>query len=485
MKNIDLELLKKPINGVNLEEYSSYFDSYINKENTRTSLNGKWKFLYLNDFNDEKILKDDFDIKDLKEIIVPSHIELNNYSKPQYLNIMYPWEGYEKLNFSQIPSKNPVGIYFKDIEIDDLNHDYYLEFNGFESGLYLYINSRFVGYSSFNFEISKFKINEYIKQGKNRVTILVFKYSFASWFKDQDMWRLSGIFRDINLIKINKTHFKDIYNKSTLKDLKTGLIDISFKIENFKKDLSISLSFLYENKQLFSTNIFLEGEETNFKKEIEKIKLWSDEEPFLYTLKIKLKEKDKVLEEVELNIGFRKIEMKDGVLLLNEKPLFIKGVNRHEFDTNSGRVVSKETTEEDIKLLKRNNFNAIRTSHYPNNPFFYDLCDKYGILVCDECAIETHGTWNNQDFNKINLNEVLPGSDDQYLSYTLKKGEALFEQHKNHPSIIMWSLGNESWVGENFRKLYKFFKEKDNSRPVQYEGNFASTSFSLISKSKG
>ena len=481
MKNIDLELLKKPINGVNLEAYSSYFDSYINKENTRTSLNGKWKFLYLNDFNDEKILKDDFDIKDLKEIIVPSHIELNNYSKPQYLNIMYPWEGYEKLNFSQIPSKNPVGIYFKDIEIDDLNHDYYLEFNGFESGLYLYINSRFVGYSSFNFEISKFKINEYIKQGKNRVTILVFKYSFASWFKDQDMRRLSGIFRDINLIKINKTHFKDIYNKSTLKDLKTGLIDISFKIENFKKDLSISLSFLYENKQLFSTNIFLEGEETNFKKEIEKIKLWSDEEPFLYTLKIKLKEKDKVLEEVELNIGFRKIEMKDGVLLLNEKPLFIKGVNRHEFDTNSGRVVSKETTEEDIKLLKRNNFNAIRTSHYPNNPFFYDLCDKYGILVCDECAIETHGTWNNQDFNKINLNEVLPGSDDQYLSYTLKKGEALFEQHKNHPSIIMWSLGNESWVGENFRKLYKFFKEKDNSRPVQYEGNFASTSFYDIS----
>lgn len=481
MEKIDLELLKKPINGVNLEQYSSYFISFINKENTRTSLNGKWKFLYLDKINDENILKSDYEIKDLKEITVPSHIELNNYSKPQYLNIMYPWEGYESLDFNEIPSKNRVNVYFKDIEINDLNYDYFIEFNGFESGLYLYINSNFVGYSSFNFEVSKFKINDYLKKGKNRITVLLFKYSFASWFKDQDMWRLSGIFRDVYLIKVNKTHFKDIYNRSNLKDIKTGLLDIDFKITNFKKDLSLSLSFLYENKQIFSTNLILNDEILNFKREIDKVKLWSDEEPNLYTLKIKLKEKDKVLEEVELNVGFRKIEVKDGILLLNEKPLFIKGVNRHEFDTHSGRVISKETTEEDIKLLKKNNFNAIRTSHYPNNPFLYDLCDKYGVLVCDECAIETHGTWNNKDFKKIDLKKVLPGSDEKYLSYTLKKGEALFERDKNHPSVIIWSLGNESWVGENFAKLYKYLKEKDPSRPIHYEGNFASPSYYNLS----
>lgn len=474
MENIDLELLKKPINGLNLEDYSAYFISTINKENTRISLDGEWKFLYLDKITDENILKSDYEIKDLKNILVPSHIELSGYSKPQYLNIMYPWEGYESLSYDEIPSKNPVGVYFKDIEINDLNFDYYIEFNGFESGLYLYINSKFVGYSSFNFEVSKFKINDFLVKGKNRITILVFKYSFASWFKDQDMWRMSGIFRDVNLIKVNKTHFKDISNKSSLKDLRTGLLDVDFEIDNYKKDLTISLSFLYDNKQIFSTNIPLNNSKTCFKKEIDKVKLRSDEEPFLYVLKIKLKEKEKILEEVELNVGFRKIEIKDGVLFLNEKPLFIKGVNRHEFDTFSGRVISKETTEEDIKLLKRNNFNAIRTSHYPDNPFFYDLCDKYGILVCDECAIETHGTWNGQDFKNIDLNKVLPGNDEKYLSYTLKKGEALFERDKNHPSVIMWSLGNESWVGENFRKLYKYFKEKDLSRPIHYEGNFAS-----------
>ena len=480
-KIIDLDLLKKPINGVNLEKYTSYFESFSDGKNTRISLNGNWKFIYLENFDNEKYLNKDFEIKDLKEIPVPSHFEFNGYGNPQYLNIMYPWEVYENISYDELPLKNPVGIYFKDLEINDLNDDYFIEFNGFESGLYLVVNGKFVGYSSFNFEISKFKINEYLIRGRNRITILVFKYSFASWFKDQDMWRLTGIFRDVNLIKVNKTHISEIENASTIKDLKTGLLDLTFTVSNLEKDLFLSLSLLYEGKQLFNSNLEVEQETIKFSREIDKIKLWSDEEPNLYQLKIKLKDKNNVLEEVELNIGFRKIEIKNGKLYLNEMPLFIKGVNRHEFDTNSGRVISKKLTEEDIKLLKNNNFNAIRCSHYPNNNFFYDLCDKYGILVCDECAIETHGTWNFRDFKNIDNNDVLPGSKVEYLDYTLKKGEALYQRDKNHPSIIMWSLGNESWVGENLRALYKYFKNVDSSRPVHYEGNSASNEYYDIS----
>ncbi len=483
----DYDLLKKPIYGVNLEKYSAYFESFYNGENTRKSLNGKWKFLYLKEYKIEDLeqyIDESFKITDLKDILVPSHIEFNGYNKPQYVNVMYPWEGFEDLTYHDIPSKNPVGIYFKDIEIDSLNDDYYLEFDGFEAGLYLYINGRFAGYSASNFELSTFIINDYLKEGKNRITALVFKFSFASWYKDQDMWRLSGIFRDVNLRKINKIHFEDIKNNSSLIDLKTGLLDLTFSLTDIKKDLTISLSFSYEGKQLFNTNLDVNGEkEIKFNKQIDKIKPWSDEEPNLYDLKIKLRDKKEIIEEVELHIGFRKVEILDGVLYLNECPLFIKGVNRHEFDTNNGRAISKELIENDIKNIKKNNFNAIRTSHYPNNHYFYDLCDKYGLLVCDECGIETHAAWAwaGEDFKQIDCEETLPGNKEEFLDYTLKKGEYLYETHKNHPSIIMWSLGNESWVGENFRNLYQYFKNVDPSRPVQYEGNFANDDYYDIS----
>ena len=498
-KVIDLSLLNKPLDAINNERYNAYFESYLsNNINTRISLNGLWKFIYLDKFHseiDNKYLDKNYDIKELKEIKLPSHIELNNYGKPQYLNTMYPFEVYEKLTYDELPSINPLAIYFKDIDINDLTYDYYLEFNGFESGLYLLINGKFVGYSSFNFENTKFYLSKYLVKGKNRITILLFKYSFASWYKDQDMWRLSGIFRDINLIKVNKIHFKDIDIKPLLNDdLKEGKLNIKVELTNNinnssntsnsnTKDLKLIVSiFNINNKQLINDVINVNDNNIiNLSYLINKPLLWSNEEPNLYLLKLRIKDKDNILEDTSINVGFRKIEIKDKALYLNNKPLFIKGINRHEFDKDNGRVLTKEEILNDIILLKKNNFNAIRTSHYPNNPYFYDLCDKYGMLVMDECAIETHGTWVNKDLKTINEEEVLPGSNIKFLEYTLKKGEATYQRDKNHPSIIIWSLGNESFVGENLRKLYQYFKNIDPTRLVHYEGNFANTNYNDIS----
>lgn len=478
MKNIDLNLLKEPINGVNLCDYTSFFDSYNDKkENNRISLNGKWKYLYFPKFNDEKCLEEDFDIKECKEINVPGHLELNGIGKPQYLNQVYPWEVYESISYDEIPSKNDAIVYFKELEIADLNvnkKDYYLEFNGFESGLYLYINSKFVGFSEFNFELSRFKINEFLKEGKNRITVVLFRYSFASWMKDQDMWRMMGIFRDVNLFSVSKTHFLDINNKSELdKNYIDGNLKLDIKIDNFCEDLNLILVLSSDNKILINETIEVKEESFSYSKILNKVKKWSDEEPNLYDLKLKLKNKNQVLEEVNLKVGFRRVEIIDSTLFLNGKRLFIKGVNRHEFETHTGRVINEELTENDIKLLKKNNFNAIRTSHYPNNNFFYSLCDKYGILVMDEAGIETHGTWVNKNFKTLEENSVLPGSNPKYKDFVVKKADALYQRDKNHVSIFSWSLGNESWVGKNFKEMYKYLKEKDQTRLIHYEGNFA------------
>lgn len=469
MKKLDYSYLLKTIDGVNLVKYHSYFETFSGKENTRICLNGDFSYVYLDKF-DEKYLDEDYPLNELKTIKVPGHLELNGHGHPQYLNVVYPWEVFENLKYDEIPDKNPCVIYFKDIEIDSLNYDYILEFNGFETGLYLYINGEFVGFSNQNFENSQFDINKFLKEGTNRITIVLFKYSFASWFKDQDMRRMFGIFRDVNLLKLEKKHFVEIKNDSLLlDDYETGSLDLKFKVSDFNKFTSIAVTVVSPlGKTIFNDSIPLEGANASYTKEVKKCLKWSDEDPNLYEVKLRLKEKDKVLEQTSLKVGFRKIEIKNGIIYLNNKRIVFKGVNRHEFSQETGRVISKKLTEFDIKKLKKNNFNAIRCSHYPNNPFFYDLCDQYGILVIDEAGIETHGTWCKEE-NRKNHN-TLPGNSEEYKDFTLSKAVAMYERDKNHPCIVIWSLGNESFGGENLKAMSKYFKETDKTRPVHYEG---------------
>ena len=473
MKHLDL--LSKPIDNINMENFSSY----LNIKEGRVSLNGDYKFIYLKEF-DEKYIAKDFDISELDNIKVPSHIEMNGYDKPQYVNVMYPWEGKEDLSLGEVPKNNPLGIYFLDYELNYLSKDIYLEFEGFESCLFLYINEKFVGYSTHNYVNSVFKINDYINEGKNRITIVIYKFGLVSWFSDQDMFRFSGINRPINLLMLDKVHFDDIHNKSILKDdYKTGLLDLSFKVSKYNDNTLINLRMYDLDNLIYEDNINVNNLEVNIKKEFNDVKLWSDEEPNLYKVEITLLDNNEIKEEVTLNVGFRKIEIKDGVIYLNNKRLIIKGVNRHEFNCYEGRVMSDELIESDIIFMKKHNINALRTSHYPNRNVTYELCDKYGILVMDETAIETHGTWMNLDGDKED--RCLPGNNIMYRDFTINRGKAMYERDKNYPCIISFSLGNESYAGKNLETLYNYFKDVEKERFIHYEGCFNNQKYLHIS----
>ncbi len=470
MNKINLDYLKEPITGINLEEDSSYYESFNNKKSSRTSLDGKWYIYYNEDNFNEIVLDKKYKYQDLKEIELPCNLELKGYGKPIYNNIRYSFENKEHLSFNEVPSINPNATFFKVVKISDLDSDYYLEFNGLEGGLYVYINNKFVGYTSKSMLNSRFKINDYLSLGDNLITLILFKYSFSSFYMDQDMWELSGISRNINLIKLNKIHFKDIINYSSLsKDYKDGIIDFKFIINEFKDNLSINFELEKDEKKVYSKNIKLTSPSVNLKDVLKEVASWSDEEPSLYKVKIKLKENKSTLEEVRMNLGFRVLENINGLLLLNGKRLILKGVNRHEFSALNGRSLSKEEIKEDLYLIKRNNINSIRTSHYPNDNYFYDLCDEIGLIVMDEAPIETHGTYFNKDDNKNHEQEVLPGSNIKYLDFTLERGKAMVKRDFNHPSILFWSLGNESYEGKNLESLYELIKKLDPSRLVHYE----------------
>lgn len=485
MIEFDKSLVKEPVAIKNGEQFNSYFEILDeNKNDLRISLNGKWKVFH-SDNLDTNLLEENFDNTDLKEVILPNNLEYLGIEIPQYTNRMYPFEGLENLKIGEVPTNNNVTIFQRDFLIKSANLDYFIEFNGFISCIYLYINGQFVGFSNLNYEVSKFKINDYIKEGTNRISIVLYKYSFATWYNDQDLFRLTGIFRDINLIGINKYHIKDIHNKSILmEDYKTGLFDVDIIVNNIKENLKLSVNLLSNNKSIFHSTYVLNKDFINIKNKINNVDVWSDEEPNLYNLRIQLIDGKKVIEESNIKVGFRRIEIRNGVIYLNNNRLLIKGVNRHEFNCDTGRVITKKQIEEDLKLLKANNFNAVRTSHYPNVPYFYDVCDELGLIVMDEASIETHGTWDLRDSRKKDKDfeyKVLPGSDEKYKKFTLDRVKAMYERDKNHPCIIFWSLGNEAYAGTNLAECYKFLKEKNDQRVVSYEGCSSCLKYSYIS----
>lgn len=473
MKSVNLDLLKEPISGDHLEEATAYFKSQAEGKPTSESLNGKWKFAYLQKM-DSKYLEPGFDINALKDIKVPSQIELNGYAPLRYSNIDYDWEGQEDVKPWSLPKKNSVGIYFKDIRLKDISSkDIFLEINGFESAVYLYINGFYVGYSSNGFVTNRFRINPYLQSGINRIAILVFRYSISSWVTDQDMWRMTGLFRDVNLVSLPLSRIENITNRSKAShDYKTGFFDVSFHICEPKEKLTLSISLSYNGKEVFKEEHQADKEIIRIKKPVANAFLWSDEIPNLYVLHCELVQGKNVVHSADINIGFRKVEIKNGIILLNGKRLIIRGVNRHEFSCDTGRAITPALDENDIKLLKANNFNAIRCSHYPNINEFYDLCDKYGILVMDEAPIETHGTWQTASFPKgeDGTDYVLPGNDPKYMEYIVDRGRRMLKRDFNHPCIISWSLGNESFASSNLLALADYFRQSDDSRFVHYEG---------------
>ncbi len=463
---------------INKEDPHSYFISYNSEGNAIKdelntshyhSLNGIWQFNWSEnaDKRDKKFYE--LNGNDLKERIpVPSNWEMYGFGYPFYANITYPFPK----NKPFVPHDyNPVGQYKRAFNIDAswADKEIYIHFGAVKSAFYLWVNGKKVGYSQGSKLPAEFNITSFIKQGKNEIAVEVYKFTDANYIEDIDFWRLAGIERDVFLHARPKLMIHDFFAKTTLDEsLENGLLDLSIDLKNVGPSNTgkVIVKLYNANQTIFnsSQDISLRKGKTNtleFKTTIKNIKPWSAENPNLYTLTISLKDSNDVLLECTSHqLGFRTIELKNGQLLVNGQPILFKGVNRHEHDPQFGHVMSKEMMLKDVQLMKQFNINAVRTSHYPDDPYWYKLCNKYGLYVIDEANIEAHG------YGWI-VNEV--ARDPSYYKSITDRIQRLFYRDKNNPSVVIWSMGNETGTGEPFIDSYNWLKKQDNTRLVSYD----------------
>lgn len=435
-------------------------------------LNGQWKFHWVSSPKDRSVdfYQVNLDDSQWDEIPVPANWEVEGYDHPIYLDERYPFS----TTWPDAPEDyNPVGSYRKNFSIEKkwLSKDVILHFAGAKSAMYLYINGQFVGYSQGSKTPAEFLINDYIKEGENLIAMQMYRWSDASYLESQDMLRMSGIEREVYIYSQPKISIADFKVQS---DLDSTFLNADFAVDVLvtnstanvaNKSLVIMVSDLDSNI-LFNKAINFSVEDSiwlHTESLIKGVLPWSAEEPNLYQLSFILKDKEDKGQQVliEKNIGFRNIKIQNNQLLVNGKAIYIKGVDRHETDPFTGHVVSKESMEKDIRLMKQNNINAVRSSHYPNHPYWLDLCDRYGLYVIDEANIESHPL-------AIDAATQL-GNEMSWLPAHLDRIERMYIRDRNHPSIIIWSLGNEAGEGKLFKACYDWLKSKDSSRPVQYE----------------
>lgn len=450
------------------------------------SLNGLWKFRFAEnpDKRIRNFYEEDFDFSDWDSIQVPSHWQFKGYDYPQYTNIRYPWEGREDIKPPFAPTEyNPVGQYIRRFTIPESwkGRPVYISFQGVESAFYVWLNGDLVGYSEDSFTPAEFDLTPYLAEGENRLAVEVYRWCDGSWLEDQDFWRLSGIFREVYLYSTPEFH---IYDFSVVTDLddryENADLKLKAKVTNyFGRDAGTLYveAMLYDKngRPVFEKPVIMEAPirnrascEVSGTRLVENPLKWSAEQPNLYTLVFSLKDdRGRLLETESCRVGFRKFEIKDGLMRINGKRIVFKGVNRHEFHCEKGRAIDVEDMVKDIQRMKAFNINAVRTSHYPNHPVWYDLCDEYGIYVIDEVNLETHGTWKPGQEEE---GDVIPGSKPEWTENVLDRCNSMLQRDKNHPCVLIWSLGNESFGGENFLKMHDFLKQADPTRPVHYEG---------------
>ncbi len=430
------------------------------------SLNGTWKFKCVSKPADRPyyFFNEDYDVSDWDDVQVPMNWEMNGYEYPIYTNVKYP---HEKTVPTIQEHYNPVGSYKRifSLPIDWKEKEVYLHFGASGSATNVWVNGEKAGYFEDSKTPSEFNITKHLKAGENTLAVEVFKWSDASYLEDQDFWRLAGITRDVMLVARPKTHLRDFTVFSGLEnDYKDGKFNFSGRInkEGKTEDVSVKLTLKYNSKVVFSETCKNNNGLFIASSTLKDIKIWSAETPELYDLVIEVKDKEgHVIEAMRQDVGFRSIEIKDKAVLINGKYVLFKGVNLHEHHEYDGHVIDEATMLKDIQLMKSNNINAVRTSHYPQQEGWYELCNKYGIYLVDEANIEAHGTDG-------------PGSlaqDKRYEQSHLYRTKNMYERDKNHPSIIFWSLGNESGTGGNLTTTYNYLKSVEPMRPVQYERN--------------
>jgi beta-galactosidase len=435
------------------------------------SLDGLWKFHWVQspDQRPYWFFKDDYDTRDWKDIAVPSNWQMKGYDVPIYVNISYPF----KMNPPFIEHDfNPVGSYKRNFKVpsDWKNKEVFLHFGAVSSAFYVWVNEQLVGYSQDSKVPAEFNITKYLKGGNNSVAVEVYRWCDGSYLEDQDFWRLSGIQRTVFLHARPKTYIKDFFAVGDLdKNYTEGVLKVNVLLKSTAandNDFVVDAS-LYEGTQKLLTeskNVKPEDGKAlvNFEKKIQDIKKWSAEKPNLYSLVISLKDKSgNISESIGTKIGFRKVEIINSQLLVNGVAIRLKGVNMHEHNDITGHVIDEATVMKDIQMMKSHNINAMRTCHYPQQEFWYEMCDKYGLYLIDEADIESHGIGYDKD--------VTLADKPQWAAAHLDRMQRMVERDKNHPSVIIWSMGNEAGDGHNFLNGYKWIKGRDMTRPVQYE----------------
>ncbi|MDG3581114.1 glycoside hydrolase family 2 TIM barrel-domain containing protein [Galbibacter pacificus] len=467
--------------SVNREEPHATFYVYNSLEEAKKNdfeksenyklLNGAWKFHFSSKPQDRPTTfhQMDFNVDNWEDIQVPGDWQLQGYDFPLYTNIEYPFP----INPPYVNnSYNPVGSYKRKFTIPKTwnGKDVYLYFGGVNSAFYVWVNGKKVGYSEGAKTPAEFNVTPYLKKGENDLAVEVYRWSDASYLQDQDFWRLSGIERDVYLYAKPKISIKDFFIAASLDQSYTlGMYSANILLKNTSKSkngCAIEVTLWDEEEVLYreEKQLMIKGEGNDsvyFAYELKNVKPWSAESPELYTSVITLKAEGEVLMSTSNKVGFRNVEIKGGNLLVNGQPIILKGVNRHEHDEYTGHVISKESMLRDIRLMKQNNINAVRTSHYPNDPYWYELCDTYGLYVYDEANIESHGFGYDEDKTPANKPEFEKMHHDRIYR--------MVERDKNHPSVIVWSMGNEAGDGPAFVNNYKWIKNRDASRPVHYE----------------
>ena len=460
----------------------------------RFSLNGIWKFSYGRNLDDtvQGFEADDYNCRNWGEIRVPAHIQMEGYDVPAYLNVQYPWDGREQILPGEIPTRfNPTASYVKYFTLPESmkGMPVYISFQGVESGMALWLNGQYVGYSEDSFTPAEFDLTPYVRDGENKLAVQVFKWTSSSWAEDQDFYRFSGIYRDVYLFTRPEAHIWDLSVRTLLDDsYQAGRLVIDalscgngrIEAELRKLPAADAPASLYaasapEEAPLFASAAFdMKDGETHLSLPVSGFDLWSAEEPNLYELFLQVYDENGQLAEVLSEyVGFRRFEMIDHIMCLNGKRIVFKGVNRHEFSSKAGRVPQEDEILQDITTMKLHNINAIRTCHYPDDSRIYRLCDRYGLYLIDENNLESHGSWDSYARGKDkDMSRIVPCDREEWKSMMLDRVNSTYQRDKNHPSILIWSCGNESFGGTVIRDMADRFRELDNTRLVHYEGVF-------------
>lgn len=473
--------------------YKNELEKIKGKSSLRYDMNGLWKFAYAKNQSLAPCGFEaaDYDCKGWDEIRVPAHIQMEGYDVPIYTNTTYPWEADESIKPGEVPEIfNPVASYVKYFTIPEnmKNKRVCISFQGVESGFALWLNGHYVGYSEDTFDPSDFELTDYIVEGENKLAVRVWKWTSSSWCEDQDFYRFSGIFRDVFLYAVPCAHVEDLSVVPTLNDtFDEGTLSVSIKADGdgiasvklYKLgDLSVEkydrAKLLLEEFDIELRNKEICEGSCNVKNPL----LWSAEKPNLYEVKIIVKDTHgNETEFISQLAGFRRFEMVDGLMKLNGKRIVFKGVNRHEFSSITGRVPNRDEVIKDIVTMKKNNINAIRTSHYPDDSMLYELCDIYGIYMIAENNLESHGTWEAYNKGYVDLDFVVPKDKPQWRKMMLDRANSCYQRDKNHPAILIWSCGNESFGGKTIYEMSQLFRQLDKHRLVHYEGVFNDRSY--------